>query len=154
MFESAGTFSFIENQFSGNTFDVRNESAGTVVINVTNGDTPTYENSGVGSWTIVNNTVTLSVLIQDTQSPPQPIQNVRVSIRRRSDDTSVFDGLTNASGIATTSAYNYAGDEAVYIWARKTSAADTPRYINGEGSGTILSTGLSATITLLTDPNV
>lgn len=153
VFETAGTFSFIENLFSGNTIDVRNESSGTVLINVTDGDTPTFENAGT-SWTIVQNTVTLSVLVQDTQSPPVGIQNVRVSIRRRSDDTSIFDGLTNASGIATTSTFNYAGDEAVYIWARKTSAADMPRYINGEGSGTIESDGLSTTITLLPDPNV
>lgn len=57
-------FAFTGITFSGNTFDVRNESLGAITINVSNGTTPTVENIGA-STTTVNAGVTTTITVKD-----------------------------------------------------------------------------------------
>ena len=80
VFESAtgSPFTFTSNTFSGNTFDVRNESTAAITINIVGGTTPTYEDIGGGSaTTLVINPVVTSVNVTDI-TDASPIQNARV----------------------------------------------------------------------------
>lgn len=58
-------FAFTNITFSGNTFDVRNESGGAITINVSGGTTPTVENIDPATTTVVANPVTVQVTTQD-----------------------------------------------------------------------------------------
>jgi hypothetical protein len=54
-------FAFTGLTFSSNTYDVRNESGGSITIDVSGGTTPTHEESGGGSATTVNSTIALTI---------------------------------------------------------------------------------------------
>lgn len=144
--------------FSGNIFNsfgstgttsaaIYNDSGGAVTLNIlSGGSTPTYRN-GTGASTTVNNNVTVTVKILDVLGVA--IQNARVAVYRTSDSLELGNALTNASGIMTFS-YNYSSDTAVDIRTRKNSPGTT-RYINNDSFGTITSSGLSVTITMIVD---
>lgn len=59
---------------------------------------------------------------------------------------------TAGNGIASVSTFNYLSDTDIYIRIRKSSPAAT-KYIPASTTGTIKSTGFSATITLTADTN-
>lgn len=121
-------------------------TSGVVTINITGGgDTPTYKSAG--ATVVINNSVAVSVIVKDTAG--YIIENVRVGIYVTADDTEILNALTNASGVVGTS-YDYLSDTDIYIRARKASSGDT-KYIDYSSTGTITSTGLSATITLIED---
>lgn len=63
VFESTtGTpFTFDGLTFNSNTFDVRNESGGSITVNITNGSTPTKEDIGGGSSTTFSSSVTVTL---------------------------------------------------------------------------------------------
>jgi len=56
-------FTFTDIIFSGNTYDVRNESLGAIAIGYSGGTEPTVENSGAGSETTVSVAVTLKMVV-------------------------------------------------------------------------------------------
>lgn len=102
---ATGTYSYVEMGFSNNTFDVRNDSGGLVTINVTGGDSPTYENIGT-STTTVQNVVTFSLT--------GLVDNTEVRIYRVSDDVELF-GVENSLGGTVSYEYNAVGTVPVYI---------------------------------------
>jgi hypothetical protein len=89
---------------------------------------------------------TITITVQDNLSAP--IQNARVAIYKTSDNTEIMNVLTNASGIATKSV-EYLSNTTVYIRVRKSSTGT--RYLNNDSAGTITSSGLTSTITMITD---
>lgn len=122
-------------------------TGGALILNITNnGGTPTYRNA-LGCSTTINNAVSLQVVVKN--STGTAIQSARVAIYKVSDNSEITNTLTNISGIVSSS-YAYTVDEPIYIRVRKSSTGTT-RYINNDSSGTILSTGFSATVNLLTD---
>jgi len=149
VFESStGTpFSFSNISFSGNTYDVRNETGAAIVINYTGGTTPTYENSGGGSSTTVSASVTVTVTVVDKNDSPIGSAQVGVYV----GTTEVINADTTGSGIATA---NYSGAlpaNAIYK-VRKTSTGGT-RYTPVSGPAVIDATnGMSVKVVLYVDP--
>ena len=156
--------------FSGNAFDIeittagtytldncgtigriRNTSEGAVTINLSGGTSITNtESIGAGSITTVN-TVTLTVNCKDS-SDDSNIENVQVHILQASDTSIVLaSGTTNASGDFIDSTFNYTGDLAVVIRARKGTA--TPFYVPDSADNTITVNGLSQNFSLDPDSN-
>jgi hypothetical protein len=153
---AAGTYTFSNIFFSGNTFDVENASTGLVTINVTNGgSTPIVTNTGVGSSSVVNNAVNLTVTVLDTLG--NSIQNTIVSIYKAGNVVAgqeLMNGLlTNASGVVTTT-FNFIANQAIVIRLRNSGGAPqtiTTRYFPIDASGTITTTGYTATFTMIQD---
>ena len=62
----------------------------------------------------------------------------------------IINTATNASGVVSAS-YNYAGDAAVTIKVRKSSDTDPTRYSPVRTAGTIVSSGMNATVIMYED---
>jgi len=140
---SAGTYTFDNLQFTGNTVDIDNTSGGSVVINCTNTSNPsTYTGS-----TTINNSVTISVEVIDVTGTP--IETAQVAVYKTSDNTELLNTDTDSSGIADTT-FNYSTSTPIYVRIRKSSTGDT-KYIPVSSNGTITSSGYTATFTLLED---
>lgn len=107
---ASGTYNFSGITFASNTVDVRNSSAGAVIINSLAGTSiSTTENTGGGSITINNSkTLELTGLVTGTE----------VHVYRTSDDVqlAVDEGV---AGTTFTYNYNYLGDVSVYITVLK-----------------------------------
>jgi hypothetical protein len=154
---SASTITFTGNTFTGyassngstgNEAIYVNISSGTVTINITNGgSTPSIRTAG--ATVVVQNAVTLTVTVKDA-STGAAIENARVLVEKTSDGTDVLTGLTNSSGVVTTS-YAYVSDTAVTGTVRRATAAYGTLYKPGSISGTITSSGFSATVLLNSD---
>jgi hypothetical protein len=126
---------------------IYNNSGGAATINITNGGTtPSVRNSD-GSSTTVNNTVSVTITVKDESN--DPVENARVAVYKSDDMTEIMNELTDVNGIAEITDYNYITDTSVIIRVRKSSAS--PKYIPVNTSGTIVSTGLSTTITFAID---
>lgn len=121
---AAGTYTFDNLTFSGNTFDIENTSGGLVTINAINGANPvTVLNTGGGSTTTINNSKTIKVTITDALTGAA-IKNARVAIYKSGDLVSgheLLNALTDVNGVTTTT-FNYSVDQAIVIRAR----AETP----------------------------
>lgn len=102
---AAGTFAYTDLEFSGNTFDVRNDSGGLVTLNISGGDSPSVDNVGAASTDVVN-VVNFSLT--------GLVDNSEVRIYRASDDVELF-GVENSSGGTVTYQYNFTGSTPVYI---------------------------------------
>jgi hypothetical protein len=155
-----GTTSPTTVTFSGITFSGYNASngqndstvlvsrtGGTVTINVSGGTTPTYKTAG--ATVVVASSVSVSITVVDKNN--LPIENAQTAVFLSSDNSTVMNQDTNASGIASTS-FSGATPAGVYIRVRKSSSPGT-KYIPVSNTDTIKSTGLSVTITLLVDNN-
>jgi len=127
-----------------------------IVVTVNNGVTLTINNEGsglsvhnlgTGTVNIVSGAVTVKVTAQTADGTK--LENARVYLARVSDDSVIFNALTDANGVVQNTAYTYTADEAVYGWARKSSSA--PYYKQGPISGTITSSGFSSTAILSLD---
>lgn len=90
---------------------------------------------------------TITITVQDNLGAA--IENARVAVYKISDNTEVMNLLTDAGGIATKSV-EYLSNTPVYIRVRKSSTGTT-RYFNNDSAGTITSSGLTSTITMITD---
>lgn len=145
---AAGTYTFDNLTFSGNTFDIENSSAGLVTINATNGANPVTHTETGGGSTVINNAKTIKVTVKDITGTA--IENVRVSVRKVSDNSAILDDVTNASGIVS-GTFNYAVDIAVKVVVREASTP-TPKYFPVTSPQTITVTGLDTSITLIEDP--
>ena len=148
---AAGTYDFDNFTFSGggadasNTADVYNNTGGAVTITVTNGgDTPTYKN-GAGASTTISNAVTVTVTALDEAG--SPIENARVLLEE-TGGTDILTGLTNASGVATTS-YEGTYPQTVQGWVRKGSASTY--YKQAVLAGSVTSSGYDVTVTMVAD---
>lgn len=120
-------------------------TTGTVTINVTGGDTPSYRTDG--ATVVINNTVTLTVTCKDKNGTA--VQNARVAIYTDdANEDELMNELTTASGIAT-EGYAYVSDKAVFIRVR--AAGLSPPYQDVETAGTITASGLSVQVTLQED---
>ncbi len=155
--DTAGTYSFDNNTFSGYSTTVDNDKAvwfnptggtGNLVLNVINGgniSASSIRNSSSGSVT-VNNTVTLQVNVADTDGTA--IEGARVRIENAGTGAEITQGSTNASGVYSDSTYSYAGDVAV------TTKVRLKGYRFFRTGGTITSNGLTVGATLSDDPIV
>lgn len=136
------------NGSTGNEAIYVNIASGNMTINITGGgSTPSIRTAG--ATVTVQNAVTVTVTVKDSATLAA-IENARVLVEKTSDGTDILTGLTNASGVATTS-YAYTADIAITGTARRASIAYGTLYKPGAISGTITSTGLSITILLNSD---
>jgi hypothetical protein len=119
-----------------------NDTGTAITVNVTGGDSPSVRNSA-GSTTTVNNTVTLTVQVNDSDG--DPVNQAKVRIENTSTGAQIAQGTTNASGTYVNSSYNYAGDLGV------TTKVRLKGYKNFRTGGTIESTGLTVGVTLADD---
>lgn len=154
-----GVYTFDALTFSGgglagtSTADVENTSLGLVTINIINGgSTPTITNTGVGSTTDVNNTVTVSVTVTDISGTP--IAGARVLLEAAAGGdlavgTDILSGTTNGSGVIEDIGFNFTNNQPVTGRAR--SASSPPYYKNGPIAGTITSGGFATNTILISD---
>ena len=153
---ATGTYTFTNFTYSGygatasSDAVILNQSGGSVTINVTGGDTPTYKNfSGSESTTIVAS-VTLTVTVQDTDRTK--IQDVQTSIYLLdSPYTELMNEDTSALGVATES-YGGSTPVDVVVKTRKSEDTDDPRYKATSSIQTITSDGLALTVTIEANP--
>jgi hypothetical protein len=148
-------FKFFGSYTSGTLWHGRNIGASAdVTINASGGSDPVQAEfqSTAGGTVTVNNTVTLSVQVNDAVAGGG-IEDALVSIRNATTNALISEGRCNTSGLYTDSSYNYGGDVSVNVYVRRSSPG-YKRYIDNVGSGTIQSTGLSVTLNMRPDPNV
>jgi hypothetical protein len=135
---------------TGNTvFLVDNALDGDVTINVTGGaGTFSYERAAGYTGTVtINQTVTVTITVVDEAG--DPIQGAKVFLEEDPGGTDVISyALTNASGIVTAS-YTGSTPQAVTGFVRK--GTNIPVYKAVPINDTISGTGLSATITMVSD---
>lgn len=113
------------------------------VDSVAGGNANATEFSNTASGTVtVNNTVTLTVNVEDADG--DPIEGARVRIENASTGAEVSQGSTNASGVYTDS-YNYVSDLGV------TTKVRLKGYKFFRTGGTIADTGLTVGVTLTKD---
>lgn len=124
-----------------NDSTIYNNSGKTVTINVSGGDTPTYRD-GTGASTVVQNTVTVSCTVVDSDGVA--VQGVRVRFEESAGGTLINQGTTDATGLFSFS-YNYAGDIDVDLIARLKG------YLPQRVAATIVNTGLTVPVTFIQD---
>jgi len=126
---------------------VLNDTDGAVTINVSDlGDTPTHRNESTTETTTVNNTVTLTINVEDEAKVA--VQNAQTSIfLLDSPFTQLMNEDTTAGGVAA-EAYSYLGDVDIKWRVRKSETADNPRYEPRSGTGQITSSGFTQSVTL------
>lgn len=151
VFESTtGTpFTFTSLTFSGNTKDVRNESGGSITINVSGGTYPLVsEDIGGGSATTINSSVPVTVTVVDKNN--SPISTAQVSVYVGA--TEVINEDTDGSGVASGDWTGSVPSNAIYK-VRKSSAGT--RYVPVSGPAVIAAgTGMSVKVVLYIDSNV
>ena len=134
---------------TGNTvFLVDNLLDGDVTINVSNGaGTFSYERAAGYTGTVtVNQTVTITITVQDTSG--NPIQGAAVFLETSGGTDIISYDLTNASGQVTTS-YAGATPQAVVGFVAKGTVSPVYKRVNI--NDTIGASGLIATITMVSD---
>ena len=133
-------------KFAGNTADVRfNHTTGLLTVNVLElSDTPsTSDGGGGGTITVIaSNPVTITVVEGDFVTV---VEGARVGVHKVSDNSEVFNGLTNASGIASGTT-SFAGDVIVKV---REEVLDFKR----QPAEVVAGTGLIQTISAEDDPN-
>lgn len=140
--------------------DPDNNDADTITINITDGSALNIQGGGdgfsfelgagvTGTPNIVQ-TVTLVAAVVDELNVAIPYATV--SIQDPTDDSEVSAGIANNLGIFTDSTFNYTGDLAVNVVARKSSPGDF-RFKAVSSPNTIINTGLNAGVGLAADPN-
>jgi len=113
LIDTAGTYNF-DNVFfdQTGTNDIETtHGSGTVTINITNGGTvPTITETGAGA-VVVNNNVPVRMTVFNTSATP--IENAMVYITATEAvgtiaiDDVILSGLTDSSGVTTTTTFNY-----------------------------------------------
>ncbi|MFT5483320.1 MAG: hypothetical protein ACI9GW_001977 [Halieaceae bacterium] len=130
-----------------------NIATGTMTINIVGGTGVTLDTHvrTAGATVTVSQSVPVDFLVLDKNN--DPIANAQVSCYLTADDSVVIVQDTNASGIVSTS-FGGTVPADIYFRVRRSSAADSPKYIHDSGVGTIASgNGFSVTRTLRVDPN-
>lgn len=123
-----------------------NDSGKDLIINIIGtGDTPSVRN-GVGATTVINNTVTLTIQVDDENGAA--VEGVRCAIydfTGQVQGSEITSGSTNASGTFTDSAYSYGGDLDILIRARLKG------FIPFVTTGQIINTGFSLGVRFIID---
>jgi hypothetical protein len=156
-----GTYTFTDYSYSGYATQtgtstdrvIYNNSGGSVTINVSGGDTPSYRN-GVSATTTIVSSVDMAILVKN-EDTLAVIQNAQTSIQLlASPHTQLMNEDTNASGIATES-YGGTTPVDVVVRVRKSETSDDPRYFAVSRVETVQSnTGLSTTVLLKENPYI
>jgi len=139
------TYNFRNIVFAGNTKDVRVDfpSGSTVTINVLEGGTtPSIENVNT-STVVINNTVTLTVQVNDQSGAA--VEGARVRIEVTAGGALIANGTTDASGTFTDATFNFVSNTAV------TTKVRLKGFKPFRAGGTITSSGLSVGVTFQTD---
>ncbi|MHA2067473.1 MAG: hypothetical protein ACXABY_24160, partial [Candidatus Thorarchaeota archaeon] len=155
---TTGTYSLSATTFTSygatGTLDaaIFNNSAGEVIINITNqGDTPTIRD-GPGATTQVNNAVTLTVTVEN--SAGVAISGAQCWIAEAGNTGVVYMNKdSNSTGLAQEST-NFTGNAPVDIRIRKSSTGDpidSTRYFPIKTAGTITSNGYTLAAVMSTD---
>ena len=129
--------------FSSNEKDVYNSTTDALFVSKSNGSNPAT-NDGIVQFL---GAVTVTITVLDVNN--SPVQNAQTTVRLSSDNSSILNTDTNASGVASTS-YTGATPATVLIKVRKSSPGDT-RYQNYSTTGTIGTGGLDVTVVLVED---
>lgn len=129
--------------FSSNEKDVYNSTTDALFVSKSNGSNPAT-NDGIVQFL---GAVTVTITVIDVNN--SPVQNAQTTVRLSSDNSSILNTDTNASGVASTS-YTGATPATVLIKVRKSSPGDT-RYQNYSTTGTIGTGGLDVTVVLVED---
>lgn len=160
LIDTAGTYNF-DNIFfdESGTNDVETTHAtGTVTINISNGGTvPGVTETGAGA-VVVNNNVTILVTVTDDGGTP--IENARVEVSATETVGTIttgdvlLTGLTNASGIITTTTFNYESafnPSGLDISIKARQGSVSPFKVPATVTGTITTAGYTTTIPLQPD---
>jgi hypothetical protein len=145
--DTAGTYTYTDLRFSGNTYDINNTSGGSVTINASGTSNPS---TFLGTVTI-NNTKNFTFTIQDSGGTPQTGYEWRLYER---DPTTGIIGTTELDGeeIATLStqtySYNYSGDTDVMLQIIETGYEEyLNQFVLGDADQNV-------TINLITETNL
>jgi len=123
-----------------------NNGGSDIQLNViNNGVSPTVRT--VANTTVVSGTITVRVIITDLATG-NPLEGVRVHVTKDVGGATVLSGTTDASGIIEDTGYSYTADEDISGKARFNRANV---YKTGNLSGTIISTGVTMTQSLIAD---
>lgn len=149
---AAGTYAFSNVTVTGDT--TNSDASGNVTINASNGTSVTTSEPGTGNGLVnIVNTVTVRVTARDA-SDSSVIQGARVYLEADTGGplavgTEIINALTNASGIAEDTAFNFSSNQPLTGRVRKGSAS--PFYKTTGVSGTITSSGFDVTVFLVSD---
>jgi hypothetical protein len=151
--QTTGTYSSVNNNFSGNAVDIRDDSSGTTTLNVTGtGGAPVLAKTEEidDAVTTISASVTLTVTVKKPDGTA--LQNARVAIfTDNTGEVELMNELTDVSGVATET-YAFAGDQSVFLRIR--AASGSPAYQDVEANGTITAAGFTIEYTLVVDANV
>lgn len=143
---TAGTYDFSDVIVGG---DITNDDgSGNVTINASGNSTLSTSEPGTGNGQVnILNTVTVTVTARDA-SDSGPIEDARVYLEADSGGplsagTVILNTLTNASGIAQDTAFNFSSNQPVVGRIRKGSSP--PLYKTTPITGTITANGLDVT---------
>lgn len=160
LIDTAGTYNFSNVFFdeSGTNEVETTHGSGVVTINISNGGTvPGVTVTGAGT-VVVNNNVTVGVVVTDTGGTP--IENARVNIIATETvgtitiDDVILTGLTNGSGVLETTTFNY---EAAFnpsgldIEIKTRQGSVSPFKKTDLRTGTITTAGSNSSIAMLDD---
>ena len=145
-FNAAGTYTV-----DGGSFNIVTSSVSGVILVLINGATVTT-NSSPSNITI-QNPVTVRVTALDASG--SPIENARVYLEAGAggdipQGTEILNALTNASGIAEDTAFNYTNNQLLQN-SRVRKGTTPPVYVTSTISGTIESTGLNSIVIMISD---
>ena len=157
--DTATTYSLTNITFDGYGSDGTSSAAiyisvnAAVTININGGDTPTVRHSGTAPT--INNTKTVRVTVKDADTLAN-IQDARVLLEADSGGplsagTDILSGVTNASGVIETTAFNYTSDQPVTGRVRRATTSFGTLYKQGTITGTITVNGFDVTILLQSD---
>lgn len=139
--------------WSSQTYDCRFQvnRDGILLINATDSDPgTTEETASTKGATIIDNTVTITITVLDTDNVA--IVGAQTSVHLQdSPFTELMNEDTIAGGVATEN-YNYAGAVDVVVKVRKSDDLDDPRYKAYSSSQVIGASGLTLTVTLEEQP--
>ena len=151
--QTTGTYASVNNNFSGNLVDIRDDSSGATTINITGtGGSPLLTKTEEVDDAIT--TISASVTLTVTVKKPDGIvlENARVAIfTDNSGEVELMNELTNASGIATET-YAYSGEQSIFVRIR--AASGVTAYQDVEANGTITASGFTLEVTLAVDANI
>ncbi len=151
-FDTTGTYSINSLTLSGNLVDSHNDSGGLVTGNITDGTLPDdteQENLGA-STSVFSASVAVSITAQDNAT--DPIQDVRISMYLKADNSEILNADSNASGV-TSGSFTGTTPADIYWRCRKGSSGDDPKYISRSGVGTISNSGFDLLVTMQENPN-
>ena len=149
---TAGTYNFSNVTVTG---DITNsDGAGNVQINASNGSSLSTSEPGTGNGLVnIVNTVTITVTARDA-ADSSVIEGARVFIEAAAGGdlatgTDIMNTLTNASGIAEDTTFNFTNNQPITGRVRK--GTSSPYYKTSAISGTITSSGFDVTVFLVGD---